>query len=216
MASLVQCPLRRGCSDVGQDGKLLPCRAFGPQEADPCATIAAREKHDDAGDRSWEGRCALRSPCDHLVQFYQQEALLTCAVVRFVAAGLKRGEAAVIIATPDHVTGFRAGLGQAGLDVGRPHVERHQVVILDAEESLARFMVKGVPDRAAVVELVNAEMDRVRGAGFARVRLFGEMVEAAAHPQSRGGAAARGAVERAARRSRNLPSVRVPSVWARP
>ncbi|HJR49862.1 MAG TPA: MEDS domain-containing protein [Gemmatimonadales bacterium] len=125
---------------------------------------------------SWEEVLRAPKPRDHLVQLYQREAFLTRAVVRFLTAGVEHGEGSVVIATPDHVRGFQAGLRRAGLDVDGL-VQRHQVVILDAEDCLARFMVDGLPDRAAFVALVSAEIDRVRGAGFARVRLFGEMVE---------------------------------------
>lgn len=129
---------------------------------------------------SWEELLDSSRPCDHLVQLYEHDGFLTRAVVRFLATGLVQEEGAVTIATPDHVRRFAVGLGRAGLDV-RDLVDRNQLAILDAEESLARFMVGGMPDRAAFVTLVREVLERVRDAGFSKVRLFGEMVELLRH-----------------------------------
>jgi hypothetical protein len=91
-----------------------------------------------------------------------------------MGAGLATGEAGVLIATPDHVAAVIERLAMT-VDVPRARA-RDQLVLLDAETCLGRFMVDGVPDREAFFALANGVLDRVQAAGHARVRLFGEMV----------------------------------------
>lgn len=128
----------------------------------------------------WEDILVAPQACDHFVQLYEHDGFLARAVVRFLGSGLAGGDAAVVIATPEHVRRFTANLARAGLDVPRL-VDGDQLVLLDAEESLAAFMAGGLPDRASFVSLVTGALDRVRAAGFAKVRLFGEMVELLRH-----------------------------------
>src|SRR5581483_8021259 len=97
----------------------------------------------------------LRSPqpCDHLIQLYTDDGFLSRAVVQFLSAGLAAGEAAVIIATPAHVSMFSDGLRATGLDVAAMQA-RGQLVYRDAHASLAEFMVDGMPDRDRFLELI--------------------------------------------------------------
>jgi hypothetical protein len=109
-----------------------------------------------------------------VVQLYTDESFLVRAVTHYLGAGLANGEAAVLVATPEHITAVSARLG-ATLDLAAAQ-ERDQLVLLEAETCLARFMVDGRPDRAAFLALANGVLDRVQAAGHGKVRLFGEMV----------------------------------------
>jgi len=71
---------------------------------------------------------------------------------------------------------FTDRLAAAGFDVP-DLVDRQQLVVLDAEQCLAQFMVDGMPDRVAFFTLVKGVLDRTRAVGFANVRLYGEMVD---------------------------------------
>lgn len=124
---------------------------------------------------SREAQLRTPHPCDHLIQLYTDEAFLGRAVARFVGRGLAEGEAAVVIATPAHVDAFTARLAAGGLDVPEI-VDRGQLVVLDAEGCLAKFMVDGMPDRAAFFVLVRGVLDGVRAVGYTSIRVFGEMV----------------------------------------
>src|SRR5262245_65645280 len=125
---------------------------------------------------SW--KTSLRTPhaCDHLVQLYTEPGLLASAVAHFVGSGLAAGEAAIIIATPDHVGLFARALTRQGFEVARL-ADKRQLLILDAESCLARFMVDGTPDRALFRSLIEDALDSVRGAGYSTIRLYGEMVD---------------------------------------
>jgi hypothetical protein len=138
----------------------------------------------------WQPLLRGAQPCDHIVQLYTDEAFLTRAVTQFIGTGLLAGEAAAIIATPRHISAFELQLGTM-VDVADARV-RDQLIVFDAEASLARLMVDGQPDREVFRAFVNAILDRAQAAGNGRVRLFGEMVnllcdrdpEATAHLES--------------------------------
>jgi len=65
---------------------------------------------------------------DHLVHFFDDDDDLVRAVVPFVQAGLRVGQPAIVIATPEHRRRFLAGMGDV---VGR-------IDLLDAEATLSR------------------------------------------------------------------------------
>jgi hypothetical protein len=125
---------------------------------------------------SWEELLGASRPCDHLIQLYTDDAFLVRAVTRFLGDGLSRGEAAVLIATPGHAGACADQLGVTGLDV-RSLVERGQLIVGDAEACLASLMIDGRLDEAALRSVVTPILERVRGAGYRQVRLFGEMVD---------------------------------------
>ena len=125
---------------------------------------------------SWESQLRAPAPCDHFVQLYQDEAFLARAVFHFLGAGLAKSEAVVIIATPAHNALITDRLAAAGFDVP-DLIARRQLVVLEAEQCLGQFMVDGLPDRVAFFTLVKSALDPIRAAGFATVRLYGEMVD---------------------------------------
>jgi hypothetical protein len=125
---------------------------------------------------SWEPLFATPGRCDHFVQLYQDETFLARAVFHFLGAGLAKREGAVVMATAAHGALVVDRLAAAGFDTS-DLMERQQLVILDAEDCLARFMVADRPDRSAFLSLVGGVLDEVRSAGFARLRLYGEMVD---------------------------------------
>jgi hypothetical protein len=114
--------------------------------------------------------------CDHLVQTYTNDRHLARVVSDYVGTGLARHESAVIIATPPHVQLIVYRLTTLDIDVPAA-VERHQLLILDARETLASFMIDGWPDRDRFLRFVAATLDRVRPAASTRLRFHGEMVE---------------------------------------
>jgi hypothetical protein len=111
----------------------------------------------------------LREPAggDHIVQTYQDPAVLAEAVAEYLGTGLARGEAAIVIARPEHRARFLEKLG------ARP---KEQLVLLDAENTLARFMVGGMPEWNAFREVVGGLIARVR-LQYPTVRAYGEMVD---------------------------------------
>jgi DcmR-like sensory protein len=116
------------------------------------------------------------APRAHVVRLYTDEGALAETVAEFLAHGARRGEAAIVIATPSHRAAFIERLATRGLDLVTLH-RRRQLTSLDAERCLARFMIGGVPDRDAFLAVVAEVLEPVWAAGFPRVRLYGEMVD---------------------------------------
>ncbi len=113
----------------------------------------------------------------HAVQFYETDAFLVDAVTRFVADGLAIGEPAVVIATAAHRALIAQRLAATGIDVARA-IERGRLVMLDALDTLASFMIDGTPDRERFFATVGGTLDRIATAtGATRARAYGEMVD---------------------------------------
>ncbi|MDB5072133.1 MAG: sensor histidine kinase [Candidatus Eremiobacteraeota bacterium] len=112
----------------------------------------------------------------HFVLMYgcDQQPLVR-GVAHYLAEGLERGESAVVIATRLHADAFVARLGALG---ARPYaaIADGRLVIHDAEETLARFVVDGQPDWNAFEQSVGTIVSELRAATPAGVRAYGEMV----------------------------------------
>ena len=117
---------------------------------------------------------------DHFVRFYDDDSHLYKTVGRFLREGLECGEAVVVIATPEHRVGFEATLAEAGVDVPMAK-ERGDVLVLDAEETLRRFLVGdlagGVLEPDAFTRVVGGLVEKAAmGLVPRKVRAYGEMV----------------------------------------
>ena len=114
------------------------------------------------------------APCEHLVQVYKDEGRFMDTLVEFIDAGLRKGEAAIVIATASHRSSLEARLREAGHDLAAARADGSYLA-LDAAGTLAKFMVKGWPDEERFVALVHGLIDDA-GRDGRRVRAFGEMV----------------------------------------
>ncbi len=123
---------------------------------------------------SEEARAAAAQRHHHLVEFYDSEAFLAYSVRDYLVPALRRGDAAVIVATREHRNAFEAVLTKAGVDADSARAEGRYVAV-DARETLSRFMTDGGPDAtrfaAAVQELIAGVSGPAR-----RVCIYGEMV----------------------------------------
>jgi PAS domain S-box-containing protein len=111
---------------------------------------------------------------DHLVQFYEDEAHLIDSVSIFIGTGFGVGDAAIAISTPEHRSALEVRMRALGLDV-TALVANQRLIFLDAEETLARFMVDGWPDEERFFETVGGLVARTLK-GRRGLRAFGEMV----------------------------------------
>ena len=110
----------------------------------------------------------LRYPAvgDHMVHLYQDSAFLAEAVSEYVHAGLRAGEAAIVVATAEH----RRLLQEKGLVAG-PALR-----MLDAEEVLGRFMAEGQPQWTRFHQAIGGLIAELR-LQYPAVRVYGEMVD---------------------------------------
>lgn len=110
----------------------------------------------------------------HVVEFYETDDFLVESVRDFIAAALRDGDAAVIVATDEHRRRFRRALAEAGVDLAGAEQEG-RFVILDAAETFARFMVDDMPRLDLFNEVIGGLISTVTATGRA-VRVYGEMV----------------------------------------
>ena len=110
----------------------------------------------------------------HVVQIYRSDAELDDAVGEYLANGLGHGDGAVVIARPEHITGFASALTRAGVDVQAAR-RGGALIELDAAVTLATFMVDGVPDPVAFDAVMGERVRAIAAEGRAACA-YGEMV----------------------------------------
>jgi signal transduction histidine kinase len=121
----------------------------------------------------------LGSPAQpsHIVQFYEDDALLCDSVAHFLAVGLRAGEPVVVVATEEHRAAFAARLERRGIDVEVVRA-RGQLVWLDARASLSKFLIGDMPDWTLFSDLFGGVIEELtRRSPLTCVRAYGEMVD---------------------------------------
>jgi len=113
----------------------------------------------------------------HHVQFYDRDDHLYDVVAGYLGAGFEAGQPLVVIATEAHREAFCRLLEADGFHVAQARGEG-RLTLLDARETLATFMVNGMPDwerfRSSVGGVLQACIAR---GGRAPIRAYGEMVD---------------------------------------
>ena len=102
-------------------------------------------------------------------------APLVRSVGRYLADGLAAGEGAVVIATGPHRDAFLAELRDLGAESDAA-VAAGRLVVLDANDTLARFVIEGQPDRERFDATVPPVVRALHARCPAGVRAYGEMV----------------------------------------
>lgn len=113
------------------------------------------------------------APSDHLLQIYESDEIFIDLLYGFVATGLKTGEAVIIIATLIHREALECRLRKAGFNLFDLKL-KEQLMLLDAEEVLQKFMINDWPDENLFRHIVSGLVSRTRR--YKGVRAFGEMV----------------------------------------
>lgn len=121
-----------------------------------------------------ERRAAITAAADHFVHFYESDDVLAAEVSRFLGNGLQVGTAAILIATPEHVDAIFAEWRRQGVDVAHARAYS-RLIVLDARETLDKFLVDGMPDAVLFDEFVGG-MVRTSLSRFDELVAFGEMV----------------------------------------
>jgi hypothetical protein len=126
---------------------------------------------------SWTELLERPEPRQHVVQMYgRDDQLLTRHVSQYLAEGLRRGDGLLLIATRAHTEAIVRGLGEEGGACAAAAADG-RFLMLDAEETLARFMVDGEPSWELFDDVVGT---MIRGlhtrAPGGHLRAFGEMV----------------------------------------
>jgi hypothetical protein len=112
---------------------------------------------------------------NHVVQFYGDDAELVAGVAPYLAAAVRSGEVAVVIATAAHRHVFESALAAEGIDVGHAKASGG-LLTRDAADTLARIVdhtgaIDAAAFRTEIGALVRAALQSGRP-----VRAYGEMV----------------------------------------
>jgi hypothetical protein len=116
-------------------------------------------------------------PHHHAVQFYSDDDSLFTTVGGFISEGLVAGQPAVLISTEAHTRAMLEQLSARLIDVERAkHIG--DLIVLDAENTLATFMKDDEPDPECFKRHVGDVITQALG-GRVRtpVRAYGEMVD---------------------------------------
>jgi hypothetical protein len=126
---------------------------------------------------SWKRFLESAPPSGHGVQVYTELTELVASVGKFLEAGFREGEPAIVIATAGNWETFRGELERRGHDVDALH-EQGILTCHDAEETLAALMRGQLPSPVRFEEVVGGAVDEVARRFPGRtVRAFGEMVD---------------------------------------
>jgi PAS domain S-box-containing protein len=111
---------------------------------------------------------------EHFIQFYETDDFLLDSSSEFIGAGLDEGHVCIIIATQAHRRYLEERLSAKGLNL--PAMRKQgKYIALDAAETLAKFMVDGLPQPERFTEVIGNRIVQA-AEGQYQVRLFGEMV----------------------------------------
>lgn len=121
---------------------------------------------------------SARAHDHHAVQFYENEESLYTTVAGFLSQGLVDGQPAIMIATASHREAILEHVKGRLVDVELAQ-RKGGLVVLDAQQTLSRFMVDGMPNREAFNASVGRLVDDLVKArsGNTMIRAYGEMVD---------------------------------------
>jgi hypothetical protein len=129
------------------------------------------------GTSDWKDLLENPGSTGHFVQLYQEgDEFYYEAISHFSAAGLKKDESVILVATAAHQIGISRKLAGLGFDVAE--LERKgQLTLLNANETLPRFVSSGMLDAVIFKDIARAAIEKARKGGrYHRVRWWGEMV----------------------------------------
>ncbi len=124
----------------------------------------------------WKKLLADPGENGHIVQLYQDHAFYGGAIAHFAAEGIVRGESIILVATKPHWRIISLQLRGKGI-APETLLRDGQLTLLDADETLPKFMRGNMPDGSIFKPLARSTIARARcGGKFPRVRWWGEMV----------------------------------------
>lgn len=111
---------------------------------------------------------------EHHLQLFDSSKSLAETVTPFLRAGFDRGEPLLIVAAPRHRELLIRRLEETGLNVREAQLAG-RVMVLDAEQTLEKFMRLDMPNRIAFDEVVGGAVASLSNGR--RACIYGEMVD---------------------------------------
>jgi MEDS: MEthanogen/methylotroph, DcmR Sensory domain len=113
-------------------------------------------------------------PHSHIVYPCADENLIGEAVVTFASAGLRQGDAVILLTTEQRRQLIEDRLTSESFDVKNLQ-DSGQLAFIDSATMLSELVLDGTPDAGKFKEAVELVIDRA-STGDRKVRIFGEMV----------------------------------------
>ena len=130
--------------------------------------------HGPATHSNHFGQTGYSGHIGHRVQFYNDEKYLVASLRDYVVEGLRADETCVVIATKNHLRLLRKSLAADAVDTDGA-VERGQLLLLDAHDTLQSFMKDEMPDPKLYRKVIGGLMGKLQQRGRP-IRAYGEMV----------------------------------------
>ena len=115
------------------------------------------------------------TPCVHAAQLYHDDPFLGEAVVEFLAAGLRSGEGAVMIATLPRWQAAIRRLEQRDIET-QPAIQSGRLRYFGAQMILSQCMASGTPDSARFAHSVGTMLGLVRRS-YPQLRVFTDLAD---------------------------------------
>jgi MEDS: MEthanogen/methylotroph, DcmR Sensory domain len=143
----------------------------------PCARRAPRRGYNRPIAELLNETADRHLVCEHLVQVYRDTGELSESVATYLTAGFEAGEPAIAVVTAAHWSAIRERLRRGGWSTDELEVDG-QLVVADAELTLAAILEAGEPSFRRFTDVVGGLIDRAAAAAPGRpIRVFGEMVD---------------------------------------
>jgi PAS domain S-box-containing protein len=114
------------------------------------------------------------SASEHLVHFYETDTFLLDSLSDFISIGLGAGDVCIVLATQAHRENLEERLKANGLDLATASTQG-KYISLDAVETLAKFMVDGLPEPERFGQVIGSIVAQAAQSHH-HVRVFGELV----------------------------------------
>jgi len=114
----------------------------------------------------------------HEVQFYSDDTILVESFTRFIAAALKVGNPAIVMATKSHLDSLLQKLKTEPVDIDDA-IQRGTYISLNAADEVSSIMVNGLPDATRFFESISGLIEvasKAAKANHPRVAFCGERV----------------------------------------
>jgi hypothetical protein len=113
----------------------------------------------------------------HTVRFCESDRSLAVIVAQFLVDGLAAGNPGIVVATPVQQAVVILELDCRSMDVVQLQ-RSHDLVLLDARDTLATFMTNDIPDAERFTSCMHDVIARAcRGRDGCAVRIYGQMVD---------------------------------------
>ena len=122
------------------------------------APFVVRESHDEH-HRTHDAALSPHASFTHEVAFYADDAAFSHGFTEFIERNLNSGNAVVMAVTESHRTSIIRNLHRDGVDIACS--QRGSYVLLDAQDTLSKFMINDWPDSARLARVLRELIERI-------------------------------------------------------